>query len=125
MAKDSEQRSYSVEEMMEHLQKGKRQGSESPNKEVVTRPDGSQVTRVRKRKRRTEQSKRKAKPVRQRKYGLYSIVVLILLTVVGGISIITMVARFNSKGFREGIAASIASTAGAVVAEVLGAWVER
>ncbi|HCQ37569.1 MAG TPA: hypothetical protein DIV39_00310, partial [Verrucomicrobiales bacterium] len=101
MAKDSEQRSYSVEEMMEHLQKGKRQGSESPNKEVVTRPDGSQVTRVRKRKRRTEQSKRKAKPVRQRKYGLYSIVVLILLTVVGGISIITMVARFNSKGFRE------------------------
>ena len=115
MAKDSEQRSYSVEEMMEKLQKGKRKAADSRNKEIVTRADGSQVTRVRKRKRRTEQSKRKTKPVRQRKYGLYGIVALILLVVVGGITIVTMVARFNSRGFREDIAASVGSTAGAVV----------
>lgn len=115
MAKDSEQRSYSVEEMMEKLQKGKQKQSESRNKEVVTRSDGSQVTRVRKRKRRTQQSKRKAKPVRQRKYGLYAVVALILLVVVGGISIVTMVARFNSRGYREDVAVSVGSSTGAVV----------
>ncbi|HAO94958.1 MAG TPA: hypothetical protein DCQ96_02785, partial [Verrucomicrobiales bacterium] len=78
MAKDSEPRSYSVEEMMEKLKKGKTQ-SATRDKELVTRADGSQVTRVRKRKRRTQQSKRKAKPVHGKKYGLYVVIALILL----------------------------------------------
>ena len=115
MAKDSEPRSYSVEEMMEQLKKGKKKQSATSDRELVTRSDGSQVTRVRKRKRRTQQSKRKAKPVRQRKYGLYAVITLILLVVVGGISLVTMLARFNSRGFREDVAASIGSATGAVV----------
>jgi len=115
MAKDPEPRSYSVEEMMERLKKGKREQSATSDRELVTRSDGSQVTRVRKRKRRTQQSKRKARPVSRRKYGLYAVIALILLVVVGGISIVTMLARFNSRSFREDIAASIGSAAGASV----------
>jgi len=115
MSKDSEPRSYSVEEMMEKLKKGKQKQSATRDKELVTRADGSQVTRVRKRKRRTQQSKRKAKPVHRKKYGLYAVIALILLVVVGGISIVTMLARFNSRGFREDITASVSSASGAAV----------
>ena len=61
MAKDSEQRSYSLEEMLEELQKGKRSKSVTKDKEVVTREDGSRVTRVRKKKRHGGSTKGKTK----------------------------------------------------------------
>ena len=115
MPKEPEQRSYSVDEMMEQLQKGRREASETRDKEVVTRPDGSQVTRVRKRKRRKGQERRKRKVVRRKRYGLYSVLGLVGLLVFGGVSLLMMMARFNSKGFREEIAESVGNTTGAVV----------
>ena len=115
MPKEPEQRSYSVDEMMEQLQRGRREASETRDKEVVTRPDGSQVTRVRKRKRRKGQERRKRKVVRRKRYGLYSVLGLVVLLVFGGVSLLMMMARFNSKGFREEIAESVGNTTGAVV----------
>ena len=115
MPKEPEQRSYSVDEMMEQLQKGRREASETRDKEVVTRPDGSQVTRVRKRKRRKGQERRKRKVVRRKRCGLYSVLGLVVLLVFGGVSLLMMMARFNSKGFREEIAERVGNTTGAVV----------
>ncbi|HAT19530.1 MAG TPA: hypothetical protein DCS85_05175, partial [Verrucomicrobiales bacterium] len=68
MAKDSEQRSYSVDEMMEQLKKGERAKTRSEDAELVTRSDGSKAMRVRRRKRRKDQL---ASPkFRRRRYGL-------------------------------------------------------
>ena len=80
----SEQRSYSVDEMMERLREGEREKRNQPQGELVTRPDGSQVMRVRRRKRRTRQPKAEAAKVakRQRKslrrLGLVAIGLLLL-----------------------------------------------
>ena len=71
MPKDPEPRSYSVEEMMDELRKGKREKSSRKESELVTRPDGSQVMRVRKRKRRKERSSRGRKKLMSRRYGLF------------------------------------------------------
>ena len=114
MEKDSEQRSYSVDEMMEQLKKGKRGKSRSEDPELVTRSDGSQVMRVRKRKRRTDQPARSTR-MRQRRYGFISTIGFVVLLVVSGISLLLVMARFNSKGYREDVEQSLSQSTGAQV----------
>ena len=76
----SEPEKYSIDEMMERL---KGQSSENPAAgELVTRPDGSQALRVRKRKRRSEQPKREEakRTKRIRTLQVAAALVLLLLT---------------------------------------------
>ncbi len=114
MEKDSEQHSYSVDEMMEQLRKGKRERSRGEEPELVTRPDGSKVMRVRKRKRRTDQPVRSSRK-RQRRYGVISAIGFVVLLVVSGVSLLLVMARFNSKGYREDIEKSLSQSTGAQV----------
>ena len=113
MAKDSEQRSYSVDEMMEQLKKGERAKTRSEDAELVTRSDGSKAMRVRRRKRRKDQS---ANPKsRRRRYGLVTTVGFVVLLVAAGVSLLLVLARFNSKGFREDLEKSLGRSTGAQV----------
>ncbi len=112
MAKDSEKRSYSVNEMMEQLKKGEREKSRTEEAELVTRSDGSKVMRVRRRKRRSGQSS-KGVHVRQRRYGLVGMLGLVSLLVVCGIAVVVVVARFNSRTFREKLEETLGESTGA------------
>ena len=56
----TEQDSYSLDEMIERLREGEREKREAESSTVVTRPDGSKVRRVRKRKRVNEAAAKKA-----------------------------------------------------------------
>ena len=100
MAKDSEQRSYSVDEMMEQLRKGEREKNRSEDAELVTRSDGSKVMRVRRRKRRSSQSAKSGR-VRERRYGRLTLMGLGALVVIAGVTVVVVVARFNSPRSRR------------------------
>ena len=115
MPKDPEPRSYSVEEMMDELRKGKREKSSREEAELVTRPDGSQVMRVRKRKRRKESSARGRKKLRPLRYGLFLSIGFVVLVIIIGVSLLLAVARFNSKGFRDNLSVSLGEAAAAKV----------
>jgi hypothetical protein len=110
--KDSDQRSYSVDEMMEKLKEGDREKRRAEESELVTRPDGSQVMRVRRRKRRSSQPV-KTQQVRQRRYGIIALVTAVVLLVAAGALVLVLFARFNSKGYREEFKERLASTTGA------------
>ncbi len=113
MAKDSEQRSYSVDEMMEQLKKGERAKTKSEDAELVTRPDGSKVMRVRRRKRRKDQPA--SSKSRRRRYGLVTTIGFFVLLVAAGVSLLVVLARFNSKGYREDLEKSLGKSTGAQV----------
>ena len=114
MAKDPDQRSYSVNEMMEQLRKGEREKGRAEEAELVTRPDGSRVMRVRRRKRRSNQSATSSTRSKRR-YGLLSLLGLASLGVVTVVTVVVVVARFNSKSFREKFEDSLGQTTGAKV----------
>jgi hypothetical protein len=110
--KDSDQHSYSVDEMMEKLREGDREKRRVEESEVVTRPDGSQVMRVRRRKRRSSQPV-KTQLIRQRRYGIIALITMVVLLVTAGAFVLMLFARFNSKGYREEFKERIATTTGA------------
>ena len=113
MAKDSEQRSYSVDEMMEQLKKGERAKTRSEDAELVTRSDGSKAMRVRRRKRRKDQL---ASPkFRRRRYGLVTTIGFFVLLVAAGVSLLLVLARFNSRGYREDLEKSLGQSTGSQV----------
>ena len=114
MAKDSDQRSYSVDEMMEQLKKGDREKRRSEEAELVTRPDGSQVMRVRRRKRRSNQPA-KVEERKKRRYGIFVLIGLIVVALGVGAAVLVLVAKFNSKGFREEFEQSLSSASTAKV----------
>lgn len=99
----SEQESYSLEEMMKRLrERGHQEG------ELLTRDDGSQVLRVKKRKRRSHQPhKEEAKRRQRQKVMRIGIAFMVLSTIVVG-SLLTLL-YYNSNAFREGLRVKIAS----------------
>lgn len=108
-------RSYSVDEMMERLKEGEREKRRSEESELVTRPDGSQVVRVRRRKRRSKQP-HKAKQARQKRLGIMALIGALFLFVAVGAAVVILLARFNSKGFRDDLKGRLLSATGAEVA---------
>jgi len=112
-AAPSEPEKYSIDEMMDRLQP-KTEADATAEGELVTRPDGTQVVRVRKRKRRSNQP-HKEKAARSQKSKIIQLsAVLILLILVallfGGAVIYT-----NSPPFRENVVKKIATATGAKV----------
>lgn len=98
----SEQRSYSVDEMMARLREGEREKREQDEGELVTRPDGTQVLRVRRRKRRSKQPEAEARKrsIRPRNLLLPLVIAVIVLL---GVGAGLLVAKYNSKGFQEAL----------------------
>ncbi|RFC43937.1 MAG: hypothetical protein DUW69_002111 [Verrucomicrobia bacterium] len=109
----SEPEKYSIDEMIERL-KGQAADSPPAAGELVTRADGSQALRVRKRKRRSEQPERdQAKRSRHtRTRQMASGLVLLLLC---GLVIGSAYVYANTPTYRKAIIAAIASNTGASV----------
>ncbi|MEO0018073.1 MAG: hypothetical protein RLZZ522_1356 [Verrucomicrobiota bacterium] len=109
---NSDPEKYSIDEMMERL-KGNSSGNSAAG-ELVTREDGTQAIRVRKRKRRSDQPKRDHEK-RQRRLRVIQVtaalVALILLCLfVGGAFIYS-----NTPAFRKSVSNAVASALGGTV----------
>jgi hypothetical protein len=115
MSKDSEQRSYSVDEMMEKLKEGEREKRRSEESELRTRPDGSQVMRIRRHRRRSKQPASARQVGRKRRYGLYGLVAVVVLLVALAAITLVLMAKFNSKGYRENLKQRMLNATGAKV----------
>jgi hypothetical protein len=108
----SEPEKYSIDEMMDRL---KNVPNENPEDgELVTRADGTQAIRVRKRKRRSSQPAKRERQSSQRVrvMQISSTLILVFLTalVIGG-----AIVYANSSPFREGLLRKIQSSSGAEV----------
>ena len=103
---------YSIDEMMERL-KGK--PSENPAEgQLVTREDGTQAIRVRKRKRRSEQPKReeakRQKRIRIIQVSAALILLMLCALVIGGAFVYT-----NTPTYRKAVSNSVAEALGGTV----------
>jgi hypothetical protein len=120
MSKESspDQRNYSVDEMMDRLRDGEREKRNQPQSEMVTRPDGTQVVRVRKRKRRSRQPKAEAAKATklQRKWLVVLGAVGIACLLVLAVAMLLLLAKYNSKGFQNGLEERINGNVGAETA---------
>lgn len=112
-ADPAEPENYSLDEMMDRLQK--RESTPEDSGQLVTRADGTQAIKVRKRKRRSSQPHKEAakRTTRLRAIQLSSafVLLLLLLLAAGG-----MIVYANSPGYRNGVAGKIASASGGKVA---------
>lgn len=107
----SEPEKYSIDEMMDRL---KNRDKSEDKGELVTRPDGSQAVKMKKRKRRSNQAVNKETKRNQRVQILQVagfVIVIFLLFLAGGIGIFYA----NSTGFRESLIAKAESASGAKV----------
>ena len=111
MSAPSEPEKYSIDEMMERLKSHPPEGL-NEDCELVTREDGSQAFRVRKRKRRSQQPHKEQRlhSRRTRMIQVSSVLILLLLAIfLAGAAI----AYANSAPFREKILRQIALSCGA------------
>ena len=90
---------YSVDEMMNRLRDGEREKEEKSASELVVRADGTQVIRVRKRKRRSQQEQASSLD-KGRNPLIYLLGLAALLVVILGVAIVVLLARYNSSGFQ-------------------------
>ncbi len=105
---------YSFEEMVERLRRGHGSDPSPEDGELVTRADGTQAIRVRRRKRRSHQphKEQRLKKRRMLMIQLSAALILVLLFVLGfGIALLYA----NSGFFRKGLTEKIAATTGAKV----------
>lgn len=113
MPSESEPEKYTIDEMMERL---KNRPGEDPlqDGELVTRADGSQAIRVRKRKRRSHQPhKEELRKARRAKIIQVSgaLILVLLAAAAAGVAIV----YGNSAPFRKGLVAKITENSGASV----------
>ena len=113
MSAPSEPEKYSIDEMMERLQS---LPTEDPieDGELVTRADGSQAIRVRKRKRRTQQPHKEALR-RSRRVRMIQVSVLLALVLLAVCGVGVAVVFANSAPYREKLLREISRNSGAAV----------
>ncbi|RYD35533.1 MAG: hypothetical protein EOP85_18950, partial [Verrucomicrobiaceae bacterium] len=111
-AAPSEPEKYSIDEMMDRL---KNVPSENPEEgELVTRADGTQAIRVRKRKRRsTQPHKEEAQRTRRSRIVQVSAALVLLFTAAFAVGAAVIYA--NSSPFRKGLEEKIAQASGAQI----------
>lgn len=111
-AAPSEPEKYSIDEMMDRL---KTPGQGTPEGgELVTRADGSQAMRVRKRKRRSNQPHKKVEQ-RSRRNRILQLSAALILVVAAGLVAGLAIIYANSSPFRNGLIAKIEKSSGATV----------
>ena len=113
MSAPSEPERYSIDEMMDRLKQ--RPSEESlANGELVTRADGTQAIKVRRRKRRSHQPHKEEKRIARRARMIQvsgALILLMLALFAAGGAIIFA----NSAPFRQGLASKITAASGAAV----------
>lgn len=114
-SKSPEPSNYSLDEMMDRLREGDREKRDSEESgELVTRPDGTKVMRVKKRKRRTEQAttKQVAKREVSKKTKLVTGAILLALLLMMLVGALLQLAKFNSQGYHEQVEGDLSSSVG-------------
>ncbi len=113
MSKRSQDKeTYSVDEMMDRLRQGERESQSQDKGELVTREDGTQALKVRKRKRRTDQSRVKVAKRRKKLVAVKSIL-LISIPLILGLACVILVVRFHSPSFVAGLRGHVYQETGA------------
>jgi len=111
--RDPEQ--YTIDEMLERLRSRKPERREDEQEgQLVTRPDGTQVIKVRRRKRRSVQPHKQEERKRRRRtvWIACSVTALALL---GGLGLLGWVVHLNGGGYRESVAERVERWTGAEV----------
>jgi len=113
MPAPSEPEKFSIDEMMERL---KNPASESPAEEgeLVTRADGTQAIRVRKRKRRSQQP-RKEELRQQRRNRMIQVSSAVIVVLLVAFSLALAIIYANSAPFRENLVRMVSQSSGAEV----------
>ncbi len=109
-AAPSEPEKYSIDEMMNRLTAPP--SDDSANGKLVTRADGSQAIRVRKRKRRSTQPA-KERAVRNRRVRIVQVSAALILLLLAALAIGAGVVYANSKPFRDALVSRISQSTGA------------
>ena len=111
-AAPSEPEKYSIDEMMDRLKVGP---SETPEDgELVTRSDGSQAIRVRKRKRRSSQPHKEVRH-RTRRARIVQVSAALILLFIAALIIGGAIIYANSSPFRQGLVRKIEQVSGATI----------
>lgn len=108
---NSDKEQYTIDEMMGRL---KKRQSDEMEPELVTRSDGSQALKVKKRKRRTDQTANKGAKLKKRVQIVQIAAAVLLLTIlalVAGVVIIYV----NSAGYRDSLTSKLEISSGADV----------
>lgn len=114
MPDHSQQENYSIDEMIDRLKNPPADDGQHPDGEWVTRADGSQAIRVRKRKRRTQQPKREEFKQRRRTRMIRVAILLVLLLTLASTAGMALIYA-NSSPFRDQVARLIGAGSGAGV----------
>jgi hypothetical protein len=109
-AAPSEPEKYSIDEMMERLKAPAPENAD--NGELVTRADGSQAIRVRKRKRRSTQP-HKDEAKRTKRFRIVQVTVALILLFLTILTVGGELVFVNSSPFRESLVEKISRTTGA------------
>lgn len=112
----TEGENYSVDAMMARLKKEdrqNRQSAKSPEGELVTREDGTQVIKVRRRKRRSQQSPKKSKSQTNPKLKWIILGSIVGLTVLLAAGTIFIIAKYNGRKFKATTESTISELSGA------------
>jgi len=108
---DSEPENYSIDDMMDRL-RTRGEGPRDGEPRLVTRDDGSQMYRMRKRKRRSQQPKKEQEKRRQR-FRVAQVVAVVGLVLLAGLAVLGGVIYLNSSAYREVVLGRIRSWTGA------------
>jgi hypothetical protein len=100
-ATDPEPENYSIDDMMDRL-RSRGEGGTDGEAELVTRDDGSQVYRVRKRKRRSQQPK-KDKERRKKQFRVVQVVFGVALVALTGAAFVASVLYLNSGAYKDSV----------------------
>ena len=111
-ASDSEPDNYSIDEMMDRLRSRGEGGQDGDAPQLVTRPDGTQVYRVKKRKRRSHQPK-KEKEIRQKRFRTFQVILAVSLVILVAVSFFASLVFLNSSAYRDSIIAKVKAWTGA------------
>ncbi len=106
----SEPEKYTIDDMIDRLKE--RDSTDDPTGELVTRADGTQAMKVRKRRRRTDQTATKESKRSQRLTVIRITSVVVLVVVAGLVAGIGMLYA-NSVSFRDGLTAKTEAASGA------------
>lgn len=108
---DPEPENYSIDDMMDRL-RSRGEGGRDGEAQLVTREDGTQVYRMRKRKRRSFQPK-KEKEKRQRRFRVFQVSAAVGIVALSGLALLGSIVYLNSAAYRNTILSRIRDWTGA------------
>lgn len=108
---NSEPENYSIDDMMDRL-RSRGEGPRDGEPQLVTREDGTQVYRMRKRKRRSHQPK-KEREKRQQRFRIFQVVTMVGVILLAGLALLGAVVYLNSSAYRSVVLDRIRTWTGA------------